>query len=355
MKKYRHGHGEEVSRSSMVKVAVVGSGYWGRNHVRTLVALRQEGLIEEVIVCDLDAQRAEEIGTQFDCSWVTDVDALSEMGVCAATIATPTPSHAALGIRLMESGIDVMIEKPLAMNHEEAEQVLAVAESTGRLLLVGHVFRHHAGVREAARIIAEGRIGPVRQIITERMSSREPRPDNGVIAALGIHDLDICCDLLGDAEPQSITGLACESSIKGIEDHASLQMQFPDVDGQQGPAAFITLSWRSRVRGKVRDLQIIGRDGSIGVDYLDHGGIWLHTHPGDAHGPEFGGFDAAPRERIEIPLGEPALTAELRDFVLRSTGQRNTPPLNDGKVGLQGMLRVEQALRATGFEAQLNQ
>ena len=75
--------------------------------------------------------------------------------------------------------------------------------------------------------------------------------------------------------------------------------------------------------------------------------------PGEAHGPEWGGFDAAPRERVDIPLGEPALTAELRDFILRSTGQVEGPALNDGNVGLRGLRRVEDALRATGFDHQM--
>ena len=235
------------------------------------------------------------------------------------------------------------------MNIKDAKKVIICAEKTDRLLLVGHVFRHHSGVRKAAELVKNGRIGKVRHIISERLATREPRPDNGVIAALGIHDFDICCDILNGINPKKIVGVATESKIPGIEDHASLQMIFEnDVVG------FIELSWRSRIRGKVRSLQIIGTDASISLDYLDHSGLWIHSHPNDSHGDGFGGFGAAPRERIEIFNGEPALTAELRDFILRSTGQRSGPTLNGGNVGLDGMKRVEMALVATGFENQLN-
>ena len=264
------------------------------------------------------------------------------------TIATPTPSHASLAILMMEMGLDVLVEKPLAMNIKEAKEVIICAEKTGRLLLVGHVFRHHSGVRKAAELVKNGNIGKVRHIISERLATREPRPDNGVIAALGIHDFDICCDILNGRGLKKIVGVATESKIPGIEDHASLQMIFEnDIIG------FIELSWRSRIRGKIRSLQIIGTDASISLDYLDHSGLWIHAHPNDSHGQEFGGFGAAPRERVEILNAEPALTAELRDFVLRSTGQRTGPTLHGGDVGIEGMKRVEMALLATGFENQL--
>jgi len=332
----------------MVVVAVVGTGYWGRNHVRTFCSLREEGLVERVIVCDANQDRAMEIGNEFECEYALDVNSLPSIGVTMATIATPTPSHANLATSLMKMGLDVLVEKPLATNTKQAKEVIQVAKETGRLLLVGHVFRHHAGVRKAAELVKNGDIGDVRHIISERLASREPRPDNGVIAALGIHDFDICCDILDGMEPEKIVGVATESSISGIEDHASLQMMF-----ENDVVAFVELSWRSRVRGKVRALQIIGTDGSISLDYLEHKGLWLHSHPNDAHGEEFGGFGAAPREWVEIPDGEQALTAELRDFVLRSIGQRTGPTLNGGDVGLEGMKRVEMALYATGFENQL--
>ena len=334
----------------MVVVGVIGTGYWGKNHVRTFCTLKDEGLIDEVIVCDSNKERAIEIGEAFGCKYAIDPKMLVNMGVSMVTIATPTPSHASLAIMMMEMGLDVLVEKPLAMNIIEAKKVIDCAEDTGNLLLVGHVFRHHSGVRRAAELVKSGEIGEIKHIISERLATREPRPDNGVIAALGIHDFDICCDVLGGIEPKEIFGVATESKISGIEDHASLQMIF-----ENGIVGFVELSWRSRVRGKVRSLQIIGTDASISLDYLDHSGLWLHRHRNDGHGKEFGGFGSAPRERIEIPGGEQALTAELRDFVLRSIGQRTGPTLNGGDVGLEGMKRVEMALRATGFESQLQQ
>ena len=337
-------------------IAVVGTGYWGRNHVRTWVGLKQEGVIARLIVCDIDESRARELAEEFDCEWHTDALTLHEtFSIDAATIATPTPMHAPLAIALMEQGVDVLVEKPLAMDETEAQSIVACAEREGRLLCVGHLFRYHVAIRKAADMIAAGEIGPVLHIESERLSVREPRPDIGVIAALAIHDMDICRDLMGDIDPEEIDAFSLPSELEGIEDHAVIHMRFPagTCNNPLGPSAQITVSWRSRVRGKVRELRIIGRDASLHIDYLDHTGIWLHRHPDNVRGPEWGGFGAAPRERVEIVGGEPSLTAELRAFAEASKDSSeglfisSLNILTPGSIGVIGMRLVEAALDAT--------
>lgn len=332
-----------------IRMAVVGTGYWGRNHVRTLSALRGEGVISSLIVCDVDEERAQNLASEFDCEWTTSADNLLAMGVDAATIATPTPQHAPLAISLMEAGVDVLVEKPLAMSPDEAQQVLDCAEQTGRVLMVGHLFRYHAAVRKGAELIANGTLGPVLHIETDRLSVREPRPDIGVIAALAIHDMDIMKDLMGDATPTSIRCTALPSDVEGIEDHALISMDFPAGAGgnPSGVTAMVTVSWRSRIQGKVRALRVIGRDASLAIDYLDHSGLWIHHHPDNAHGQQWGGFDAAPRERIELPLGEASLTAEMRAFINHASNSDSETPIASGAVGLEGVRMVDAALESS--------
>ncbi len=337
-----------VGRNMGPKMAVVGTGYWGRNHVRTLSALAGEGVISGLVVCDVDAERAKMMADEFDCEWCTDASELSAMGVIATTIATPTPQHAPLAIDLMKGGIHVLVEKPLAMNEEEAVEILNCAEKTGRMLMVGHLFRYHAAIRKAAELIKSGALGTILHIESERLSVREPRPDIGVIAALAIHDMDIMKDLMDDTEADDISCIALPSDTQNIEDHAIIEMQFPNGCGHNpnGVTALVSVSWRSRIQGKVRSLRIIGHDASLAIDYLDHSGLWIHHHPNNAHGQEWGGFDAAPRERIELPLGEPSLTAELRAFINHVSGKNKGTPLASGLVGLNGVKMVDWALRA---------
>jgi predicted dehydrogenase len=307
-------------------------------------------------VCDVDETRARELAEEFGCEWHTDAATLREkFDIDAATIATPTPSHAPLAIALMEQGVDVLVEKPLAMAEAEAQSIVECAEQNGRLLCVGHLFRYHVAIRKAADMIAAGELGPILHIESDRLSVREPRPDIGVIAALAIHDMDICRDLMGDVDPAEIDAFSLPSEIEGIEDHAVIHMRFPinTCNNPLGPSAQITVSWRSRVRGKVRELRIIGRDASLHIDYLDHTGFWLHHHPNNIRGSEWGGFGAAPRERVEIDGGEPSLTAELRAFAQASTrlssgaSMESLNLLSPGPIGVIGMRLVEAALRAT--------
>ena len=85
----------------MTSIAVIGTGYWGINHVRTLAALRDEGIFEELIVCDQDKKRASEVGKEFDCRTAFDVDSLiSKFDVSGVTIATNTASHFELSTKL---------------------------------------------------------------------------------------------------------------------------------------------------------------------------------------------------------------------------------------------------------------
>lgn len=348
-----------VAATMGIRIAVIGTGYWGRNHVRTLVALRQQGLIETLVVCDVDAARAHAMAEEFDATPHTDAATLhSAHGIQAVTICTPSPSHAPLALQAIEQGIHVLVEKPLAMTADDAREVTAAAAARGTVLMVGHLFRYHPAVREAAQMVAAGTLGPIHFLESERIAVREARPDMGAIHALSVHDHDVCCDVLGGIDPSRIMGITLPSHLPGIEDHAVTTLWFPPGSGgnPQGVVATCTASWRSRVRGKARELRIIGRDASIHVDYMDHGGLWLHHHPDNQTGPQWGGNDAAPRERIEIPVGEQPLTAELRAFIEHASGTREGPPLANGEVGVQGVVLIEAALEsaASGVPVELD-
>ncbi len=328
-----------------MRVAVIGTGYWGTNHVRTLSALRDGGADLDLVVCDVDHDRAHTLAEAHDASATTDPHSLlkGEGIVDAVTIATPSPLHAEQARMFLSNGIATLVEKPMALSIDESRQVANIAAEHGALLSVGHVFRHHSGVREAARLVAAGEIGPVRLIESVRTAVREPRPDMGAIHALGIHDYDIFSFIMNDQAPLSIQASATPSYLPGIEDHAVTLLTFSQSDAP--PAlAVSTVGWRSRIDGKQRRLRIIGRDASLDVDYLDHSGLWIHHHPSEQIGTEWGGTGAAPRERLTLPLGEPALTAELRHFLSLVENGTQHDPITGGEVGVRGVEMVERAL-----------
>ena len=128
---------------SKLRVAVVGAGQFGRNHIRVFHELEDAEL---VAVVDADAGRADGAATDFSCRALTKVGDLRGM-VDAAVIAAPTSVHAELGVELLEAGIDVMVEKPIAPDLASAQRLIDAAERHGRILQVGHLERFNPVVQ----------------------------------------------------------------------------------------------------------------------------------------------------------------------------------------------------------------
>src|SRR5579884_3491391 len=141
----------DQSTQKKIKVAVVGVGYLGEHHARIYSELPD---VELVGVVDLNVERAEKIAADRRCEAFTDVSALFGK-VDAASVVVPTPAHFKVSKALLENGIDLLLEKPMTATLEEADELLALAEKSGRMLQVGHVERFNAGVRKLKEGLVE--------------------------------------------------------------------------------------------------------------------------------------------------------------------------------------------------------
>ena len=124
-----------------VRVAVVGAGAFGRNHMRVL---HGSSVAELVAIVDTDPARASESAANYGCEALTDYRALAGR-VDAAIVAVPTSAHAEVGCALLEAGIDVLVEKPIAADLAGAERLIAIAEANERILQVGHLEEIQSG------------------------------------------------------------------------------------------------------------------------------------------------------------------------------------------------------------------
>ena len=132
----------------MTGIGVIGTGYWGKNHVRTYSELVSEGIIDEVKICDINEKRARELGNAFNIDYLTDYkELIRDPKIDAVSIVTPSPTHYQLAKEFMEAGKDVLVEKPMTMDSVEAEKLVQIGRDTGQILMVGHIFRHHPAVR----------------------------------------------------------------------------------------------------------------------------------------------------------------------------------------------------------------
>jgi UDP-N-acetylglucosamine 3-dehydrogenase len=328
-------------------VAVIGVGNWGKNHARVYKELCQEGVVEAVQICDENQARVRELSSALGVQGTSDYRRiLNDPRIQAISIATPSRTHFQIAKECMEVGKDVLVEKPMTMDVGEAEELVNVAGKNNRILMVGHIFRYHPAVQELKRRIDAGELGKIQTIISNREAFGLPRKDMGVIYALGIHELDLFCYLMGVDYPSSVTAVTSRVYSRDIEETAMLALDFGDVKG------YAFESWLVPGQGKRRDLLVVASNMSARVDYLKPQELCLF----DARVVTENGAPTSIEDKgeraISLPYAEP-LKEELRQFVSNVNSRQK--PLADGLVGLRAVAMAEAALASarTGKAAKL--
>jgi len=233
-----------------IRIAVVGVGEFGRNHVRVV---GQSERAELVAIVDTNSARAAEVASANGCAALSDFRALAGK-VDAAIVAVPTSAHAEVGCSLIKSGIDVLVEKPIAPDLASADQLIRAAESHGRILQVGHLERFNPAVIALEKVASLPLFFEI-----HRLSVFSPRSlDIDVVLDLMIHDIDILLSLVpGEIEEIRAAGI---SILTPRVDIANVRLQF-----QGGCVANITASRVSTDR--VRKLRLFQPHQYISVDY----------------------------------------------------------------------------------------
>lgn len=322
----------------MPGVAVVGAGNWGKNHARVYKELMAEGLIDSLKICDSDVNRARQLSEDLKVEWVSDYrDVIKDADIHAVSIATPSKTHYRIGKEFIEAGKDVLVEKPMTMDINEAKKLVKSGAQHNRILMAGHIFRYHPAVRELKRMIDAGELGEIQNIIGNRLYFGLPRKDMGVIYALGIHELDMFCYLLGVDYPKSITATASKCYQQDIEETAMLSADFGYARG------YALESWLVAAYSKMRDLVVVGSKGSARVDYLTP----QELHVFDTRIISDKGMPVRVEDKgkrtISLPYAEP-LKEELKHFISCIVSRQN--PLSDGEVGLRSVIMAEAALKS---------
>ena len=305
------------------RAAVIGVGSIGRNHARILAALPD---VELVGIIDIDRARARAVAADVGAPVVDDVRAI-EPPVDGCVVAVPTADHCAVAAPLLESGVAVLVEKPIAASLAEADRLLDAARISGATLAVGHTERHNPAVAAALPHISAPRF-----IEVHRLSVFQPRSlDVDVILDLMIHDIDVVLAMVGE-EPASIEAVGVPVLSRRI-DIANVRLRFPD-----GCIANMTASRISRDR--VRKLRVFQPHALVSVDYAERQ-VEAVTVSRPAAGEP-----AIKARHLDFPDAEP-LQRELIDFV-RSARTGEAPGVTgaDGRRALAVAQRIAEALRA---------
>ena len=246
----------------MVRVSIVGLGYWGPNLARNFNAC--SGAMLHTL-CDADEGRLQAMGAVYPAARrTTDLaEVLADEEVDAVALATPVHTHYPLAKAALEAGKHVLVEKPLTDQVATADELVRLAKSKGLVLMVDHVFCYSSPVRKMKEIYASGDLGDLYFVDSVRINLGLIRNDVNVLWDLAPHDLSIVDFLLGRA-PRSLSAFGAVHAGNGIEDVAHLSLDFGD-----GLVGNFHVNWLSPV--KIRHMMLGGSRKSLVYNDLDPG------------------------------------------------------------------------------------
>jgi len=317
-----------------VRVGVVGTGALGYHHARLLRRLADAELVG---IYDINPARAGQVARELETVAHPSLDALLDRAE-AVTVAVPTPAHTSVGLAVLERGLALLMEKPLADSVDGAEQLVRRATASHVVLQVGHVERFNRAVRAAAPYLEEPRF-----LQTERLAPFQPRgTDVAVTLDLMIHDLDLVLELVrSEVTDVRATGVAI---LTPHVDIANAKVEFAN-----GAVANVTASRVSRER--TRKLRIFQSTGYFSLDLAQGGGDFYRLKPGwQALGATT--LEAIVEHvRLQASEAEP-LGLELESFVRAVRGEGEV--VVSGAAGAQALalaFRVAGAVEAAPLAA----
>ena len=314
-------------------VAVIGTGYWGKNLVRVHHRL---GALK--LICDKDETvlaRFQELYPEVEvCLAVNDV--LDRDDIQAVVIATPAETHFALAQEALLAGKHAYVEKPLALDPKEAEALVALAEERGLTLMVGHLLQHHPVFVELKRLAQAGELGRINYMYSHRLNLGKIRREENILWSFAPHDISMILSLAGEA-PERVLATGGYYLHSRIADVTTTHLEFAS-----GLKAHIFVSWLHPF--KVQQLVVVG-DKKMAVfdDTLPWADkLLLYPHEIKWH-DNLPVPARAEAERLEIPESEPLL-AECEHFL--ACVAKGQTPITDGREGLEVLRVLDAAQRS---------
>ena len=337
-----------------LRVGVVGTGAFGRNHARVYRDLQSDPQLDVRFagVVDADKTRANEVAAEFGTQAFGSVAELAAAGVDAASVAVPTVAHLAVARELMEAGVDVLIEKPLASSLAEADELQARARQHGRIVQVGHLERFNPAVRATLPLLTKPMFFEV-----HRLSVFTPRSlDVDVVLDLMIHDIDIVLTM-AKSPVKEVRGVGLPILSKRI-DIANVRLEF-----ESGCVANFTASRVSTER--VRKLRFFQPRQYVSLDFSRQDVLVLTVDEKAGASADFDPFNPASVAGSAFPGITPfkpkiepqePLRAELLSF-LSTVRERSTPEvsLQQGRDALAAGLQIVDAIAQHSQRARLEE
>lgn len=321
-----------------INTALIGYGYWGPNLARNLHELPESKFIA---CCDLDPARLAQAQRLYQGIVTTThvEDILANPNIDAVVIASPAPTHFHLARAALKTGKHVLVEKPLALNSKNAEDLISLAETQRLVLMVGHTFEYNPAILKIKEILCSGQVGDVYYAYSTRVNLGRVRRDTNALWSISPHDVSTFVFLFNQM-PIEVSATGISRLTRNVEDATFITLYFP-----ANILVHIHVSWLDP--SKVRQTTIVGSkkmivyddlssEGKVkvydrGVLALDSNGAYgefqYRLHSGDIYIPK-------------IELIEPLYNECLHFIECIRKGKR---PRSDGESGLRVVKILEAA------------
>jgi predicted dehydrogenase len=325
----------------MVNIAVIGAGNWGKNHIRTLLSIKDCTL---KYICDIDKEKLGIIKRNFPFvkTTVEPKQLLEDNEINGVIVASSSETHFSLAKLALEYDKDVLIEKPLTLDSTSAEELIKLADEKQKILMVGHLLIYHPGIKKIKELIKSGELGDIYYLYSQRLNLGSIRKTESSLWSLGPHDVSVALYLL-EEEPDYIAGCG-ESYIQSdINDVVFLNLHFPNKK-----IAHIHISWLDP--HKIRKLTIVGSKKMVVFDDMEsREKIRIYDK-----GVENRNYDSY-KEYISLRFGDvliPKLDTDeplkLEDAHFIECIQKREKPITDGESGLKVIKILEKADKFLG-------
>jgi UDP-N-acetylglucosamine 3-dehydrogenase len=305
---------------SKLGVAVIGTGFWGKNHARVYKELTSTEL---VAICDVNAERAKAVAEQFDVKAYTDsAQMLKDKNIEGVSVCTWSTYLAEEAHKALEAGKHVLVEKPMATNSKQAQELYNLAQQNDLHLTVGFLTRFIPGVQVIREAIEKKKVGDLVCATSKRVNPWPERiGDVGVVKDSAIHDIDVM-RFISQQDPVTVYAKMGSRRIKKFEDYAHIMLTYDN-----GESAFIEANWLTP--SKTRMLTVTGSEGIMKLDYITQE-LWIEQQTQTVQ----------PRQ----PTVEP-LKLELQHFAQCITEKQKT--LVTGIDGIRALQIAEAAMQSS--------
>ncbi len=246
--------------SEKIGIAVVGTGDWGANLVRNFANLAGARL---VALCDADPQRLARSAAQYPTAraYPDAAQVAGDPEVQAVVVSASAIGHHPIAKLMLEAGKDVYVEKPLTLEVAHAEELVRLAKTGNRILMVGHLLLYHPGVQYMKKMVKDGSLGDLLYIYCQRVNLGKVRKDENALWSFAPHDLSVILHLL-DMEPLDVVARGSAFLQKGVEDVVFVDLRFPG-----GKLAHVHVSWLDP--HKLRKFTVVGTQKMVVFDDME--------------------------------------------------------------------------------------